>query len=108
MIEPVFEISSKNGGVCPEGITITNVTNGNSITLNTDISAGETITVDVKNREIKSNLRGNIISCIKTDTSLSRFSLGVGISLVEIKAPDSQGELLTVCRHNNSYASIAV
>lgn len=107
-IEPIFEISSEKGGECPFGITIENVTNGNSITLNTDISAGEIITVDVKNREIKSNLRGNIISCIKTDTSLSRFSLDVGISLIEIKSPDSKAELFTVCRHNNSYASIAV
>ncbi len=107
-IEPVFEISSENEMLCPEGITIKNVTNGAVITLVTDILANETITVDVKNREIRSTLRGNMLFSLKTDTSISRFSLEPGISAVEISAPGSGGELLTVCRYNNSYVSIAV
>lgn len=107
-IEPVFEISSVKEIICPEGITIKNITNGASITLVTDILANETITVDIKNREIRSNLRGNLLFSLKTDTSISRFSLEPGVSLVEISAPGSGGELLTVCRHNNSYVSVAV
>lgn len=107
-IEPVFEISSKKARLCPEGITIKNTTNGASITLVTDILADEKITVDVKNREIKSNLRGNILFCLKTDTSISRFSLDPGVSMVEISAPGSSGELLSVCRYNSNYVSIAV
>ena len=47
-LEPVFEITSDKGIICPEGITIKNKTNGNFITLDTDVSAGETITVDIK------------------------------------------------------------
>ena len=107
-IEPVFEISSEEERTCPEGITIKNATNGDSVTLETDISAGETITVDIKNREIRSNLRGNVLFCLKSDTSLSRFLLAPGISMVEISAPGSSGELLTICKYNNSYVSIAV
>lgn len=107
-IEPVFEISSKTEKICPEGITIKNVANGDSVTLVTDISANETITVDVKNREIKSNLRGNMLFCLKTHTSLSRFSINPGVSMVEISAPGSSGELVSVCRYNNSYLSIAI
>lgn len=107
-IEPVFEIRSEKERLCPEGITIKNVTNGATITLVTDILANETITVDVKNREIISNLRGNMLFSLKTDTSISRFSLEPGISLIEISAPGSGGELLTVCKHNNNYVSVAV
>ena len=107
-IEPVFEISSEQGCLCPEGITIKNTENGASITLLTDVSAGEAITVDVKNREITSNLRGNILFCIKKDTSLSRFSLNSGVSLVEISAPGLSDELTVVCRYNNSYATVVV
>ena len=107
-IEPVFEISSKEGVACPSGITIKNLTNGNSITLNTDVLAGETITVDVKKRTITSNLRGNMISCIAKDTSLSRFVLDVGVSLVEISAPGTEDKIVSLCRHNNSYASVVI
>ena len=107
-IEPVFEISSQDGTACPDGITIKNITNGDFITLNTDILAGETITVDVKNREITSNLRGNMISSLAEDTTLSRFLLDVGVSLVEIKALGSDGKIMSVCRYNNSYAYVLV
>lgn len=107
-VEPVFYITSQEGIECPNGITIKNVTNGDEIVLNTDIGAGETITVDIKNREIKSNLRGNIISSLAKDTSLSRFSLDIGISLVEVSSHGSNGKLIAVCKHNNSYVSVVI
>ena len=107
-IEPIFEITSEKGCVCPSGITIKNEKNKRQITLDTDISAGEVITVDVKKREVRSNLRGNIISCLKKDTSLSRFLLDVGISSIEITAPGLDGELTAICRYNNNYVSMVV
>ena len=107
-IEPVFEITSEKGIVCPDGITIKNKTNGNFITIDTEIMAGETITVDIKNRKIMSSVRGNIISCIRKETSLSRFLLDTGISLVEIAAPGATGELSGVVKYRNNYASLSV
>lgn len=107
-VEPVFEISSRDGILCPSGIAIKNLTNGNSITLNTDIEPGEVITVDIKNRKVISSKRGNIISCVAQDNSLSRFLLDIGVSSVEIVALGATGELTAQCIHNNSYISAVV
>ena len=107
-IEPVFEITSEKGIICPDGITIKNKTNGNFITLDTEISAGETITVDIKNRKIMSSVRGNIISCIRKETSLSRFLIDTGVSLVEIATPGATGELSGLIKYRNSYAALSV
>lgn len=107
-VEPVFKISSRGGIVCPSGITIKNFTNGNTITLNTDISPGEEITVDIKNRKVTSSERGNIITCVAQDNSLSKFLLDIGVSTVEISAQDATGELTARCIHNNSYISAVV
>ncbi len=102
-IEPVFLISSFNGAVCPKGIIIKNLQNGNEIKLVTDIKAGEIITVDIKNCKITSNQRGNIISCIDNETSISRFSVDIGISTVKITAEDIDGAITADCRFNNKY-----
>ncbi|MBO5733811.1 MAG: phage tail family protein [Clostridia bacterium] len=107
-VEPVFEISSVDGAVCPQGICIKNNKNGNEILLNTDVLAGETITVDIKNRKIKSNKRGNLISCLAQDTAISRFSIDVGVSEIEILTPEISGKLSVKCRYNNSYMSAVV
>ena len=107
-VEPVFEISSLDGISCPSGIVIRNLTNGNTITLNTDILPDEVITVDIKNRKITSSKRGNLISCVAQENSLSRFLLDIGVSSVEILAIGATGELTAKCIHNNSYISAVV
>ena len=107
-VEPVFEITSESGTECPNGITIKNVTNGNTILLNTNIEQGEIITVDVKTRKITSNIRGNLITCLDKDTSLSRFSLCRGVSLLEISALGSDGTISACCKFNNSYVSVVI
>jgi len=107
-VEPVFEISSVDGAVCPQGILIKNNKNGKGILLNTEVLAGETITIDIKNRKITSNKRGNLISCLGQDTAISRFSIDVGVSEIEILTPEISGTLSAVCIYNNSYISAVV
>lgn len=107
-VEPVFEITSSMGAECPYGICIKNTTNSDEIMLNTDVSPGEVITVDVKNRKVTSSTRGNIISCLSEFASLADFAFETGVSLCEISAAEISGELTAVCRHNNSYASAVV
>ncbi len=102
-IEPVFEISSKIGAVCPEGIIIRNRNNGNEIKLLCDVEEDEIITVDVGNRKITSNKRGNFISYMAEETSISRFSLDSDISTVEIIAKDMTGTIYAICRYSNRY-----
>ena len=107
-VEPVFEISSVDGAECPQGIYIKNNKNGNGVLLNTDVLAGETITVDIKNRKITSNKRGNLISCLAQDTAISRFLIDVGVAEIEILTPEISGMLSVVCKYNNSYMSAVV
>lgn len=107
-IEPVFEITSVEGAVCPQGIFIKNLTNGGIMRLMTNVAPGEIITVDVKNRKVTSSTRNNIISRLTQDTSLSRFSIDVGVSVVEIFANNAEGEISALCRHNNNYISAVV
>lgn len=106
--EPVFEIYSSGGAVCPYGICIKNLRSGKTIRLMTDMSEAERITVDVKNRKITSNKRGNILSCLSEFTSLSDFELETGVSAVEIIAEEISGEFQAECRHVNNYISADV
>jgi len=107
-VEPVFELESFLGAVCPYGISIKNLTNGDEIVLNTDIAAGEVITVDVKNRKITSNIRGNIISCLGEFTSLSKFLFDEEISACQVYAAEIDGEITATCIHTNNYLSATV
>lgn len=107
-IEPVIELKSHLGAVCPYGISIKNLTNGDEIVLNTDIAPGEVITVDVKNRKITSNIRGNIISCLGEFTSLSEFLFDEEISCCQVFAAEIDGEITATCRHINNYISATV
>ncbi len=102
-IEPVFEISSKEGAVCPEGIVIRNRNNGNEIKLLCNVEENEVITVNVEMRKITSNIRGNLISYMADETSISRFALDSDISAVEIAANDMEGKIYAVCRYSNRY-----
>ena len=102
-VEPTFVISSGNGAVCPDGIVIENLDTGAKIKLNTNIGAGETIEIDVKNRRITSNKRGNIISCLDEETSITSFLLQLGVSTVKISAQDIEGDMHAVCKFNNNY-----
>lgn len=102
-VEPVFEITSTSGAVCPYGIVIRNESKNEEIKINTDVSAGEVITVDVKNRKITSNTRGNLISCLDNETSISRFSFDTGISTTKVIAQDIEGEIYVTCTFNNRY-----
>lgn len=102
-IEPIFEISSNCGAVCPEGIIIRNRDNGDEIKLLCDVEENETITVDVGNRKITSNKRGNLISYMAEETSISRFSLDSDISMVEIIAKDMAGTIYAQCLYSNRY-----
>lgn len=106
--EPVFEIFSANGAVCPYGILIKNLSGGKSILLKTDVGKNELITIDIKNRKITSNQRGNILSCLSEITSLADFYLDTGVSVVEISAEEISGEMQAVCRHTNGYVSADV
>lgn len=102
-VEPVFEIYSRDGAVCPDGIIIRNRNNQKEIRLMCDVEENEVITVDVKERKITSNKRGNLISLMADETSISRFDLDSDISAVEVVATDMEGTISAVCKYSNRY-----
>jgi len=106
--EPVLEIYSLLGAKCPYGITVKNLHTGKSFTLNTDISAKELITVDVKKRKIISNQRGNILPCLNEFSELSEFTVEAGVCTLEVVTKEISGELQVVCKHTNNYVSADV
>ncbi len=104
-IEPIITLTSRTGAVCPKGILIKNLDNESLIKINTDISAGEEIVVDIKNRRVMSSLHGNYISRLDDETSISDFIVDLGISTLRITADDIEGEFFAECTFNNRYIS---
>ena len=104
--EPVFEItcireaSAQNEE--PE-ICVWNKTTGESIKLCLYLLKGEVIEVDVENRKITSNLRGNMLGCISEDTFLHRFLLVRGINHIEVISNNADEQMNVVCRYKCRY-----
>ena len=101
--EPVFKIKTVNYAECPDGIIIENLTTGQKLTLSTDVLEGETITVDVGERKITSDLRGNMIGIMAQNNMLSKMYLAVGINDILVTATNEKEMLLITCSHKNEY-----
>ncbi len=101
--EPVFKINTVNYAECPDGIIIENLTTGQKLTLSTDVLEGETITIDVGERKITSDLRGNMIGVMAQNDMLSRMYLAVGINDILVTATNEKEMLLITCTHKNGY-----
>lgn len=85
--EPVLYIINNRVSNCTSrgfGITITNRTNGSFIRLNTSTETGEIITVDIPNRKIESNKKGNLLFCISDDTYLGSFVFEKGANDIAV------------------------
>ena len=87
--EPVFEITcvkaaQVQGEEC--GIIVENETHGNIIELYTYLLQDEIIEIDVENRKITSDLRGNLIKYISDNTFLHEFKFGQGLNHIKVIA----------------------
>ena len=104
--EPVFEISCIKENTMPEeehGISVINETTGESIKLCIYLLQDEIIEIDVENRKIKSNMRGNMIKYISEDTFLHRFKLAQGINHIKIISENGDEQINVVCRYRCRY-----
>ncbi len=101
--EPLFLITTKENAPCPEGIVIENKTTGKKIKLLCDVLKDETITVDIKNRKITSNIRGNLISTLSGDSLLSELYLIEGINEISAYAKEEPELLCVTLKFKNSY-----
>ncbi len=85
------------------GVLITNQTSGGKIHLKHTVRCGETVTIDVKNRKIRSDIAGNITNKISDDTVLSSFFLGLGDNVISVDNYDTDTELSAQLTFKNEY-----
>lgn len=104
--EPVFEITcikaaSEQSDEC--GIILKNETYGNSAELCTYLLQDEIIVIDIENRKITSNMRGNMINLISDDTFLHDFKLRQGANHINIINKNGDEQIHVICRYICKY-----
>lgn len=103
--EPIFEITcikpaSEQGA---GGITVLNETSGEAIKLCLYFLQDEVIEVDIENRKITSNMRGNMIKYISDDTFLHKFKLQQGANHIKVISDNADEQINAVCRYRCRY-----
>ena len=112
--EPVFAICNVTNGsgvtsVSEDyGIYIVNHTTGQSILLLYRTSPGETITVDIPNRKIISDMAGDITYTISHDTFLSNFWLEQGENDLEAVNYNTSEVITMSIQYENQYIEAVI
>ncbi len=101
-IYPKIIIQPSQGADASGIYTLTNLTTGNSITLNLTLSQGEIITVDVEERTITSNLRGSVINSL-SDGAMSNFFLDTGKNEIEFACTNTSVSPHSTIMYRNNY-----
>lgn len=111
MLYPVIKIrSNKSANDSPDdyGVTVKNLTTYKKITLNYNLSAEETITMNLPERKIISNINGNITNYISNDTVLSDFFLKVGENDINISSLNINDNISGEIEFTNNYIAAVI
>jgi len=85
--EPVFKVcnrsKSETEALEKGGVELINHTTGQRILLECTTDLGETITIDIKNRSVASNVKGNLATILSQNSFLSDFWLEPGVNDLE-------------------------
>ena len=107
--EPIFFIEntvSSASALAESGIELTNTLPDGTeqrIFLETTTQDGETITVNIPERTITSNIRGNLLNTLSDDSFLSDFYLVPGTNRVAVTNYNTAEEISVMCQYNNRY-----
>lgn len=110
--EPVFYLRNPIGGgasrdgempINGEYTIICNTTTNQKIQLTTCVLFGELVTVDIPNRIITSDMRGNMLRYITNDTFLGDFWLQTGINHIQADTSVSGHSMSVVCEFVNRF-----
>lgn len=107
--EPIFFIEntvSSASALAESGIELTNTLPDGTeqrIFLETTTQDGETITVNIPERTITSNIRGNLLNTLSDDSFLSDFYLVPGTNRVAVTNYNTAEEISVLCQYNNRY-----
>ncbi len=103
--EPVIHIACL-GDNSISALALNNLTTGQHITLDTGISEGETIVIDIPNRSVTSNLRSEtaLLKTLSSDTYLSQFWLAPGENRLKTTPTGAGADQIFVSLiYNNNY-----
>lgn len=100
---PVITVTAKEDAPCEKGILLQNETTGACLLLSCGIRAGETVTIDCKNRKIHSDIRGDLLEYLSCNTPMSQFYLQLGINDISIYAENETTPIFAFCRFQNQY-----
>ncbi len=103
-VEPILKIYFSREIEGGADVVIRNSTTGKAISLKHTPIAGESITIDVKNRTVTSSVSGNIINSLTDDTFLGDFVLVRGRNEISVAAGDVALGITVECRYNNKYS----
>lgn len=110
--QPLFRFTNLGSGRTEGGqasILLQNETTGQHFQLDYDMQQGETVTVDMKERTVESNMpatdnnQGNLICYISDDSYFSDFWLIPGANLIAYGQTGGQKNITAVCEHENRY-----
>ena len=90
-----------------ESIKNCNITKGKHLALQYEITAGEKITIDIKNREITSDIHRSVLNKITDDTILSDFYLDCGDNELTVANIES-GAVAAVISYENQYKAVMI
>lgn len=104
IVFPIIAITAQNATESTSAtITVANNTTGAFITLDYVMEEGETITIDLNTRRLKSSLNGYITNKISDDTVLSNFYLELGDNDISFETDALGQSLRTVITYNKLY-----
>lgn len=103
--EPVITVVC--GAECGS-LSISNKTTGESINLNLSGQSGEAITLDVKNRTVRSSNGDDLTSCLTDESFFEGFCLMPGENEIELKRDSAETDMIVTCRYTPLYREAAV
>lgn len=94
----------------PDGgdITIENKTTGKKIVINHKVEDGEIITIDIPNRQILSNISGDITNQLSLDTYLCDMYLECGENSIDVSLPNGNRNCEANIKYRNLYAGVLI
>lgn len=104
IVFPSISITAPNATESTEAtITLSNNTTGAFIKLNYVMQEGETITIDLETRRIRSSINGTITNKISDDTALSEFYLAIGDNEISFETDAANQALTAIVTFNRLY-----
>ncbi len=108
-VEPVIVIKCIRAVDGEDGsIIIENHTNGSRLEIEHTLAEGETVTLDIPNRKIESDIAGNLLNSLALGSYLSETYLSCGENEIEVNAMGGNRNIEVYLKYRNLYAGVII